>query len=313
MTQKIRKYFSIEANVSKFIFSLVIISVFGLVFGQSVFAAFIRSTGTSLQYDYGYGYGGSGYGYGYGYGVGGDNTYGFEGTDGKATSISATGGATSFTVSFTTGYTAQNRIEYGLTSSLGSASSYSSATAGSQSVTISSLVCGTTYYYRVDSEDAGGVVWPSSNGTVATNSCTSSGFSSGGGGYTPWNVPASVPGCPIGFTCRPIVAPACPVGFTCTRIANYVGAVNSAVNSARFNRDLDTGLNGDDVLDLQVFLNGHGFAVAMLGFGSAGHETTTFGRLTQAALARFQKANGIKPSVGYFGPKTRAFIQGMGR
>ena len=44
------------------------------------------------------------------------------------------------------------------------------------------------------------------------------------------------------------------------------------------------------------------------GGGSPGNETTMFGGLTRAALIEFQKANGITPAVGYFGPKTRAYI-----
>ena len=71
------------------------------------------------------------------------------------------------------------------------------------------------------------------------------------------------------------------------------------------------GLTGDDVYALQVFLNGHGFMVAALGAGSPGHETSFFGSLTQKALIKFQKANNIKPSVGYFGPITKAFIANL--
>lgn len=76
-------------------------------------------------------------------------------------------------------------------------------------------------------------------------------------------------------------------------------------------RNLSLGSTGADVKALQVFLNTHGFAVASAGPGSPGNETTTFGGLTRAALAKFQKAKGITPAVGYFGPITRAAISGM--
>ena len=39
--------------------------------------------------------------------------------------------------------------------------------------------------------------------------------------------------------------------------------------------------------------------------------TGYFGALTQKALAAFQSANGISPAAGYFGPKTRAFVNSM--
>jgi hypothetical protein len=76
-------------------------------------------------------------------------------------------------------------------------------------------------------------------------------------------------------------------------------------------RDLSGGSTGEDVRALQEFLNTHGFSLVSEGPGSPSNETTFFGSLTKAALAKFQAANGITPSVGYFGPKTRSFIAGM--
>lgn len=70
-------------------------------------------------------------------------------------------------------------------------------------------------------------------------------------------------------------------------------------------------MSGTDVQALQKFLNGRGFMVALAGPGSAGNETTFFGALTKAAVAKFQAANGISPAVGFFGPITRAFVAGM--
>ncbi|MHB8660519.1 MAG: peptidoglycan-binding domain-containing protein [Minisyncoccota bacterium] len=68
------------------------------------------------------------------------------------------------------------------------------------------------------------------------------------------------------------------------------------------------GATGGDVRQLQRFLNAHGFAVASTGAGSPGNETEYFGSATRAALVKFQAVSGITPSVGYFGPKTRNFI-----
>jgi uncharacterized delta-60 repeat protein len=77
-------------------------------------------------------------------------------------------------------------------------------------------------------------------------------------------------------------------------------------------RDLELNATGDDVKLLQQFLNSQGFAINTSGqVGSAGYETTYFGTLTQQALIKFQQAHNITPSMGYFGPKTRAFIKGL--
>ena len=83
----------------------------------------------------------------------------------------------------------------------------------------------------------------------------------------------------------------------------------SSSSSPSFTRDLTLGSTGPDVLALQRYLNANGFTVSVVGAGSPGNETTTFGPATRAALSRFQTSRGITPAAGYFGPKTRAFIQ----
>lgn len=89
-----------------------------------------------------------------------------------------------------------------------------------------------------------------------------------------------------------------------------MGGVSSGtvIPSFAFYRDLTLGSRGPDVRALQQFLNAKGFLVASSGPGSPGSETEYFGLLTRNALARYQAANGITPSVGYFGPKTKAFV-----
>jgi peptidoglycan hydrolase-like protein with peptidoglycan-binding domain len=76
-----------------------------------------------------------------------------------------------------------------------------------------------------------------------------------------------------------------------------------------FTRDLQLGSVGQDVKALQIYLNSHGFVISLTGAGSPGHETTIFGGKTKAALIKFQKANGITPAVGYFGPITRGAVK----
>ena len=77
---------------------------------------------------------------------------------------------------------------------------------------------------------------------------------------------------------------------------------------SNFTRDLKLGMEGSDVKLLQEYLNSHGFIIAKSGAGSKGKEVDKFGPSTKAALIRFQKSKGITPANGYFGPKTREFV-----
>ncbi len=74
-------------------------------------------------------------------------------------------------------------------------------------------------------------------------------------------------------------------------------------------RDLKLNMSGEDAKQLQKLLNANGYTISSTGPGSIGNETNKFGPLTQKALIRFQKANNIVPSAGYFGPKTRAVMK----
>lgn len=69
----------------------------------------------------------------------------------------------------------------------------------------------------------------------------------------------------------------------------------------RFTRNLELGMIGNDVLELQKFLNAEGAIIALTGTGSKGRETSYFGPLTKTALIAWQVSKGILPT-GYFGP-----------
>jgi peptidoglycan hydrolase-like protein with peptidoglycan-binding domain len=66
---------------------------------------------------------------------------------------------------------------------------------------------------------------------------------------------------------------------------------------------LRQGSRGVEVKLLQEFLNQNGFRIASTGPGSPGKETETFGPATDAAVKRWQKANGLKDD-GIVGPVT---------
>lgn len=90
------------------------------------------------------------------------------------------------------------------------------------------------------------------------------------------------------------------------------------VSAFTFTRNLTIGSTGEDVRQLQVFLNSYSneTRVANSGVGSVGNETTYFGQLTQNALIRFQNLFaqqilipvGLTSGTGYLGPSTRNFI-----
>jgi hypothetical protein len=58
-----------------------------------------------------------------------------------------------------------------------------------------------------------------------------------------------------------------------------------------FTHILKLGSTGDEVRQLQIFLNAHNFSLGKTGEGSMGKETVYFGKKTQDALIKFQEAN----------------------
>jgi peptidoglycan hydrolase-like protein with peptidoglycan-binding domain len=105
--------------------------------------------------------------------------------------------------------------------------------------------------------------------------------------FSGYSVPSQSP-VGSGFVARPTGTPS-----TGTSSGTPANAVGSSVSTTR---------------DLQRFLNTNGFPIAPSGPGSLNNETGVFGARTRQALIRFQRANGISPALGIFGPVTRAFI-----
>ena len=77
--------------------------------------------------------------------------------------------------------------------------------------------------------------------------------------------------------------------------------------STAFSRDLDLGSRGIDVKALQEFLIGQNKGSVAEQLGAVG-ATGYFGALTQKTLAEYQGSIGISPAAGYFGPKTRNYV-----
>lgn len=88
-------------------------------------------------------------------------------------------------------------------------------------------------------------------------------------------------------------------------LALAIPFISNAVVTCSFDRDLDLGIDGEDVRCLQQYLNDAGFLVAESGVGSPGNETSLFRDKTKDAIIRWQSANNISPASGYFGPLSR--------
>ncbi len=93
-------------------------------------------------------------------------------------------------------------------------------------------------------------------------------------------------------------------------VSKIITATSSVVSRGlfRFNMDLRTNMRGVDVRELQRYLNNTECLITGSSEGSIDKETTYFGSLTRDAVICLQKKNNITPSVGYFGSKTRAFV-----
>ncbi|MDQ3076859.1 MAG: peptidoglycan-binding protein [bacterium] len=86
-------------------------------------------------------------------------------------------------------------------------------------------------------------------------------------------------------------------------IACISGALVAQAQTYSFNQNLTLGSRGEDVRNLQTFLESKGVLVM-----PAGVPKGFFGSLTKASLARYQSSVVISPASGYFGPLTRAYI-----
>lgn len=97
------------------------------------------------------------------------------------------------------------------------------------------------------------------------------------------------------------------VAFGAVLAVSFAFAASAqAQTSCNFTRSLTVGSTGAEVMSVQQFLNANGAQVSATGAGSPGNESSYFGAKTKAAVAKFQAANGISPTAGYWGPLTRA-------
>ncbi len=80
-------------------------------------------------------------------------------------------------------------------------------------------------------------------------------------------------------------------GLTLMRWAWKSFGWDASTSTVALIKNRELGDKGEDIRDLQRYLNAHGFSVASSGAGSPGKETTLLGELTKAALVRYQEAH----------------------
>lgn len=102
-----------------------------------------------------------------------------------------------------------------------------------------------------------------------------------------------------------VIAPI-PVTSTTTTTPT-VPTISITVSKYYFARNLALGSTGDDVMELQKFLNDNGYTVTLSGAGSKGNETKLFGPATKRAVTKYQADHNL-PATGFFGPLTRALF-----
>lgn len=217
----------------------------------------------------------------------------------NATSVMVTMSATTggiFSISATsTGLTAPNAAGLSCNQGLQGASFNTSTVSTQYTITPTSAPC----------SDPG-------NGTLGTAGTVSSGGGSGGGsGFIPstTHAPAVTP---------TSISPKDQLAALQAKLQVLLSQLSQAKNQGpslppspqNFSKNLVAGSRGNDVSQLQLFLIAKSAGTAAKALASSG-ATGRFGPLTKKALIEYQKSVGITPASGYFGPKTRAYINSL--
>lgn len=204
----------------------------------------------------------------------------------------------SATITWTTSKISSTKVDYGITSSYGSATSETdkSPRVTSHTAIISDLLTCKLYHFKVTSEDAISQTESSSDLTFKTTGCPTGG--GGGGGKKP-NISQPLPSSPT-----PDTKPKdCINGYLYSPSTGIKCPTNSNTSNSKFTRTLRFGSTGEDVILLQQFLNTLGYNLIADGL---------FGLNTKVSVIKFQKNNGLEAD-GVVGPKTIEIINKLNK
>lgn len=185
------------------------------------------------------------------------------------------------------------------------------ATTTTLSYSVTGLSAGTSYIFEIKAFDAAGLYSSAATISAVTSAVVtpSSGGGDSGGGSGGNSSPVVV--------AQNVIA---NINTTSTSTINNVfNPLNNNNNNVVsvpgfiFTRNLLVGSRGEDVKELQKFLNKNGFIIAKTGVGSPGQESIVFGPATRLALIKYQRSKNILPSNGILGLSSRNIINASNR
>jgi len=188
-------------------------------------------------------------------------------------------------------------FEHGITNSYGITVAESSGpySTGVFSTDLIDLECGTTYYFRSYAINTEGTSYGLET-TFSTSDCPRS--SSGSTPSSRRTSATTQSKTSTASTPDTLNSEASPETLALTVDSEQTPPVFKSLNNFK------QGVSGEDIKELQKYLNTHGYPVSLAGPGSLGLETNFFGPKTKAAVILFQKAHSLVPD-GIVGPMTK--------
>jgi hypothetical protein len=193
-------------------------------------------------------------------------------------------------------------------------SATTNATLGSNTITLSTLAIGTYSDCTITVEDSSGnVSTPLTISSFTITTASSGGGGGGGGGSSSKKkVTTTATTTPTTSSDPEIQRLLTLLAQLRAQLALLLGKKQGTTPVSTITRDLELGMEGEDVRTLQKYLNTHGYIIAQTGPGSPNNETTRFGPATHQAVIRYQNAHltalGIRNGTGYVGVKTRGVM-----
>lgn len=223
-----------------------------------------------------------------------------------AQSVAVTVAISSSIITWQTGENALSQVAYGVTASYATTTPLMNGPFGRSlhTVSLTNFVACTTYHYAIVTV-AGVSTATSSDATFTTLGCVAPPSSGRSGSRSS----ASISNAKNKSTVVSVAAPAAtspqtvPVGVTLPTPIR----VGDAPTTTSFTRNLMFGMSGADVRTLQLTLIKKATGPAAKSLEVIG-VSNYFGQYTRNALIEYQKAQNIFPTLGYFGPLTRARI-----
>jgi hypothetical protein len=195
-------------------------------------------------------------------------------------------------------------------------SATTNATLGSNTITLSTLAIGTYSDCTITVEDSSGnVSTPLTISSFTITTASSGGGGGGGGGSSSKKkVTTTATTTPTTSSDPEIQRLLTLLAQLRAQLALLLGKKQGTTPVSTITRDLELGMEGEDVRTLQKYLNTHGYIIAQTGPGSPNNETTRFGPATMqlSSATRMPTALNLvyRTVLGTWVKKTRG-VMGM--